>query len=138
MKKKKNQDIKIKDIIDELINFQKTLEKKPSLTEMFAQVKMMKFKFRPMQGSLTNFDFNNKKFIEILWSLGKLDEFFTEKIKMLDNDEKKEKFFEFFSQIFNDYQQRLNKLPLSTIKKNSNQIKNILEIEIYKDETKKN
>lgn len=129
---------KTKDIIDELIQFQKTLEKKPSLSVMFEEIKMMKFKFRPIQGSLINFNFNNKKFVEILWSLGKLDEFFMKKIEKLKKDEEKEKFFEFFSQIFNAYQEKLNKLPLSTIKNNSQDIKNILEIEIYKDLRKKN
>ncbi|GAB4218677.1 MAG: hypothetical protein Fur009_0710 [Candidatus Microgenomates bacterium] len=133
MKRKKTQDI-----IDELLNFQKTLEKKPSLPEMFEQIKMMKFKFRPIQGSLINLDFNNKKLVEILWSLGKLDEFFMRKINKLKNEQEKERFFEFFSQIFNDYQQKLNKLPLSTTKKTSDQIKNILEIEIYKDLSIKN
>lgn len=128
---------KTQDIIEELIQFQKSLEKKPSFEEMFTQIKMMRFRLKPIQGSLINFDFQNKKFVETLWSLGKLDEFFMKKINDLKNDEEKERFFEFFSQIFNDYQEKLNKIPVSKIKKNFDNV-NILEVEIYKSENKKN
>ncbi len=128
---------KTQDIIEELIQFQKSLEKKLSFEEMFTQIKMMRFRLKPIQGSLINFDFQNKKFVETLWSLGKLDEFFMKKINDLKNDEEKERFFEFFSQIFNDYQEKLNKIPVSKIKKNFDNV-NILEVEIYKSENKKN
>ncbi|GIW64357.1 MAG: hypothetical protein KatS3mg092_0290 [Patescibacteria group bacterium] len=132
MRRKKTQDI-----IEELIQFQKSLEKKPSFEEMFTQIKMMKFRLKPIQGSLINFDFQNKKFVEILWSLGKLDEFFMKKINDFQNDEEKERFFQFFTQICNNYQEKLNKIPVSKIQNNFDNI-NILEVEIYKSENKKN
>lgn len=132
MRRKKTQDI-----IEELIQFQKSLEKKPSFEEMFTQIKMMKFRLKPIQGSLINFDFQNKKFVEILWSLGKLDEFFMKKINDFQNDEEKERFFQFFTQICNNYQEKLNKIPVSKIQNNFDNI-NILEVKIYKSENKKN
>lgn len=128
---------KTNSIIDELIDFQKSLENKPTVEEMFNQVKMMNFKFKPIQGSLINFNFKNKKFIEALWSLGKLDEFFVKKINSLRSTKEKEKFLNFFSQIYDLYQQKLNSTDLKSIEKQKN-IDNILEVEISKKHIQKN
>ena len=43
---------------------------------MFEEVRMMKFKIKPIQGDVSAFNLKNERFIESLWSLGKLDEFF--------------------------------------------------------------
>lgn len=128
---------KTNNIIDELINFQKSLENKPSFTEMFNQIKMMNFRFRPIQGSLINFNFKNKKFIEALWSLGKLDEFFIKKIKTLKSTKEKEKFLDFFSQIYDLYQSKLNLID-SKIIESEKKIEGVLEVEISKKYTQKN
>lgn len=124
------------DIVQELINFQKTLEKKPKIEEMYNQIKMMNFRFKPIQGSLISFNFKNKKFIEALWSLGKLDEFFNKKIKQIKSINERQKFIEFFSKLFDFYQDKLNKVDIEslTIEKNPEN----LEIEIWRNNTKKN
>lgn len=127
---------KSKNIIDELLDFQKNLEKKPSYQEMFSQIKMMNFRFKPIQGSLTKINFLDKKFIEILWSLGKLDEFFSKKINQIKSEKEKEKFFNFFSQIYNKYQEKLNNIRPEIIEKTKEL--SILEVEIFKNKKIKN
>ncbi|MCX7955554.1 MAG: hypothetical protein N2593_00365 [Patescibacteria group bacterium] len=128
---------KIKNIIDQLIEFQKILEKKPPYQEMFSQIKMMNFKFKPIQGSLTKINFLDKDFIETLWSLGKLDEFFFKKINQIKSKKEKESFFNFFSQIYNKYQEKLNNIKPKLIEKTKESI-DILEVEIFKNKKIKN
>jgi hypothetical protein len=128
---------KIEEILNNLVEFQKKLEKKPSFSEMFSQLKMMRFKLRPLAGDFINTNFNNKEFIEALWVLGKLDEFFNENISKLKRSEDKEKFFNFFNQIFIQYQEKLNRVSLKQDEKNPSP--SIVEVEIFKElKNKKN
>ena len=65
-----------KDILSLINNIQKIISTKPNTDQMFEEVRMMKFKIKPIQGDLMSFNLKNQHFIESLWSLGKLDEFF--------------------------------------------------------------
>lgn len=134
MRKKNLREISI---IDELVNFQKKLEEKPSLEEMFNQIKMMNFSFRPVQGSIIGLNIKNKHFIEILWSLGKLDEFFNKKIDSLKSETEKEKFINFFTKIYDAYKDKLNYFGSQLINEDFNK-DNPLEVEILKKRLKKN
>ena len=46
---------------------------------MYEEIRMMKFRIRPLQGNVLSVNLNNEKFIEVLWSMGKLDEFYGDK-----------------------------------------------------------
>jgi hypothetical protein len=118
-----------KDVLDLFNNIQKIISKKPDLNQMFEELQMMKFKIRPMQGDVLAFNLKNDKFIETLWSLGKLDEFFQKEFYTLSKKEK-ELFMKFFDSLYFKYQQELNKinLQLITIPKT-----NLLELEIFKE-----
>ncbi len=113
-----------------LLDFQKTLNQTPSYEKMIEEIKMMKFKVRPIQGSLSDVDFKNKQFVEILWKLGKLDSFFQEKILSLKGKEK-EFFLNFFESVYLKYQEDLNKIKLSKTK--FKKTDNLLAVEIFKE-----
>jgi len=94
--KDKNMNKKItKDVISLFGEIQKIISGKPSINQMFEEVQMMKFKIKPIKGDLMSFDLKNENFIESLWSLGKLDEFFFKEVPNLNKKEK-----EVFMKIF--------------------------------------
>src|SRR3990167_7862228 len=107
MRQKKNPDL-----IEDIVNFQKELIKnKLSHNIMYDQVRMMRYKIRPLQGDISALDFKNEKFIEILWNLGKLDEFFNKKKSLLDKKQK-EILYGFLENIYAKLQHQLNHLDL--------------------------
>lgn len=120
-----------KDIISLFGNIQKVISKKPAINEMYAEVQMMKFKIKPIQGDLMSFNLKNSNFIESLWSLGKLDEFFFKEVPSLSKKEK-EVFMKIFDSLYFKYQQQLNETNLqsrrTTLKKTG-----LLELEIFKE-----
>ena len=77
-----------------------------------------------------SFNLKNEQFIESLWSLGKLDEFFLE--KSLHFPKRKRNFYEIFDSLYFKYQQQLNQSNLQqrrlTLKRTG-----LLELEIYKE-----
>lgn len=123
-----------KNIIKLLFDFQKSLNQTPNYEKMLEEIRMMKFKIRPIQGNLSEVDFNNKKFVEILWKLGKLDSFFQEKILPLESKDK-EFFLNFFESIYSKYQEDLNKIKLSKTK--FKKTDNLLAVEIFKEASDK-
>ena len=62
---------------------------------MFEEVQMMKFKIKPIHGDVSAFNLKNISFIESLWSLGKLDEFFHREFPQLSKKDQ-EVFLRFF------------------------------------------
>lgn len=120
------------DLLQVIADFQKKiLENKPSTQEMYEEVRMMHFKIRPLQGDLSQLNFKEEKFIEILWSLGKLDEFFHRQYKKLNSRNQKEVFFKFFDGLYEKLQTQLNKLDLKTAEKLS--LSATIEMEIFKE-----
>ena len=120
-----------KDILSLFGNIQKIISSKPNTNQMFEEVQMMKFKIKPIQGDLMSFNLKNQQFIESLWSLGKLDEFFFREVPSLSKKEK-EIFMKFFDSLYFKYQQQLNQSNLQqrrlTLKRTG-----LLELEIYKE-----
>lgn len=119
-----------KDISSLVSAFQSFLKNKPKADRMVSEIRMMKFKIRPIQGDLSSINLKNERFIETLWSLGKLDEFFqTEYPKLTAKN--REVFIKIFDDLYHQYQKELNAIniykgPVSDKKK-------ILELEIFKD-----
>ena len=84
MRKKSNTDV-----IEIVSKFQKNiLENKPSDDQMYQDVRMMKFKVKPVLGDISILNLKNNTLIEILWSLGKIDEFFQNQSDKLDDTER--------------------------------------------------
>lgn len=123
------------DLLEEIVNFQNELLKnKPTDQIMFEQVRMMRYKIRPLQGDISILDLKNKEFIEILWNLGKLDEFFNKRKNFL-NSRQREIFYSFFEGIYAKLQHQLNHLDLK-FDQNDNS-SSIIEMEIVREISRK-
>lgn len=120
------------DLLQVIADFQKKIiENKPSVEAMYEEVRMMHFKIRPLQGDLSQLNLKEEKFIEILWSLGKLDEFFQRQYKKLNSRNQKEVFFKFFDNLYEKLQTQLNKLDLKAAKELN--LSATIEMEIFKE-----
>jgi len=120
-----------KDILSLFGNIQKIISAKPTINQMFEDVQMMKFKIKPIQGDVSAFNLKNERFIESLWSLGKLDEFFHKEFPQLSKKEQ-EVFLRFFDNLYFKYQQQLNQIDLQPTRMTSTKT-GLLELEIYKE-----
>lgn len=109
---------------------QRTLTNKPSLEEIISEVRMMNFKVRPVHGNISKLDFTNNDFINALWSLGKLDEFFKEEFPSVEDDDR-EIFFRLVDEMRVSLQQKLN--TAYKVEKTPKKEKIFFEVEIYKD-----
>jgi hypothetical protein len=119
------------DLYDRIKLFQqRTLSNKPSVDEMINEVRMMNFKVRPVYGNISKLDFNNNAFIDALWSLGKLDEFFKDEVINID-DQDREVFFKLVDDMRVSLQQQLNRAHL--VEKTPKEEAVFFEIEIFKD-----
>ncbi len=121
------------DLYERIRSFQQaTLSKKPALDEMISEVRLMNFKIRPVSGNISTLNFKNMEFIDALWSLGKLDEFFRVEFPKIE-DADKDIFFRLVEEMRTNLQQRLNKSQL--IKAVSREEQMFFEIEIFKENT---
>ena len=122
------------DVFDMIAQFQlNVLSKKPPVAQMYDEVRLMRFKIRPLNGEITTLDLNNNSFIEMLWGLGKLDEFYQIHIEKLPQNER-QIFFRIFDELYQKFQQELNKVNLKREEMGAN---SSFEMEIFKDKTKK-
>ncbi len=119
-----------KDVVDIFTNLKKVLNAKPSMGEMFEDVRMMRFKIKPISGDISLLHLKNYHLIETLWSLGKLDEMFQREYKTLTKDQK-DVFFKIFDNLYQQFQDQLNRISVSPEKKSN--ISHSLEMEIFKD-----
>ncbi|QQS44360.1 hypothetical protein IPM65_02045 [Candidatus Roizmanbacteria bacterium] len=120
------------DLFEKIRDFQLTiLSKKPASQEMMHEVRMMNFKLRPLSGNVSELDFSNFDFIDALWSLGKLDEFFREEYNNVSDDEK-DAFYRLVDDIRFNFQQQLNKANIASIDFEESP-KHMFEVEIIKD-----
>jgi hypothetical protein len=97
---------------------------------MYDEVRMMRYKIRPLQGDISYLNLKNKKFIEILWNLGKLDDFFNKNKKELDK-KGEEIFKNFFDNLYSKLQNQLNKLDLKIEEKLN--MPTVIEMEIIRE-----
>ncbi len=122
------------DVFDMIAQFQlNVLSKKPSTAQMYDEVRLMRFKIRPLNGEITTLDLNNNNFIEMLWGLGKLDEFYQGHIEKLPQQQR-QVFFRIFDDLYQKFQQELNKVNL---KRDEIPQHSSFEMEIFKERTKK-
>lgn len=119
-----------KDISALIQSFQSFIKNKPKTDAMYRELRMMRFKIKPIQGDLLAVDLKDERFIETLWSLGKLDEFFQMEYPRL-TAKNKELFLKIFDDLYHKYQKELNSINIykgSTSEKNK-----VLEMDIFKE-----
>jgi hypothetical protein len=119
-----------KDAIQIIADFQKEILKKERTEEvLYAEVRMMNFKIRPLSGDVSSVNLKDKSFIQALWNLGKLDEFFHRYYHTLTAGQRKI-FFDVFDNLHERFEHELNKLNLIEDKGNAPQD---VEMEIFKE-----
>lgn len=124
-------DIKV-DLFEKVKEFRNTvIENTPSKEVMTYEVRMMNFKIKPVVGEVFDIDFENEEFIEALWRLGKLDEFFQSEIQNLNKSERPI-FFQIVNNMKSIFQNRLNRIH-ATVFDIESQPNRELEVEIIKD-----
>ncbi len=100
------------DAYDAIQQFQReTLGNKPTVDQMVYEVRLMNFKIRPVAGNISIVNFRNADLIDALWSLGKLDEFFRQKIKNISAKDQAA-FMRLVNEIRWNYQEKLNSVRL--------------------------
>lgn len=122
-------------VLELFSGFRKNLEVKPPQSVMYEEIRMMKFKVKPLQGDITLLDFGNPQLIETLWQLGKLDEFFDLQFKKLTPSQQ-EVFFNFFNDMHNRLQSSLSRINLKSGVK-SPQSSTVFEMEIIKERSER-
>lgn len=110
---------------------QEILTKKPAHKQMFHEVRMMNFKVRPVAGDMSQLDFGNSEFIDALWSIGKLDEFFRTEVERISKDEKKV-FFDLVDAMRSNFQMQLNQANIAS-SRHSDEKRSVFEVEIIKE-----
>ena len=121
-----------KDIVEIFNNLKKALGNKPPIEKMYEEIRMMRFKIKPISGDISLLQFKDNVLIETLWSLGKLDEIFQREFGALSKNQK-EAFFHLFDNLYQQLQGQLNKININPEIKSH--LPQILEMEIFKDIT---
>lgn len=125
---------KNRDVVDIFSKLKKTLDVKPTMEKMYKEVRMMRFKIKPISGDIFLLKLKNRHLIETLWGLGKLDEVFQQEYKNVSSDQQ-EAFFRYFDNLYQHFQERLNKISVSPEFKTT--LPQVLEMEIFKDKAAK-
>src|SRR3989344_679001 len=118
------------DITDIFRKLKKALGTKPTHEKMYEEIRMMRFKIRPISGDISLLQLKNHQLIETLWGLGKLDEVFQNEYEKLGSDQK-EVFFRLFDNLYLQYEDQLNKININ--KEIKPKLSQVFEMEIFKD-----
>ena len=118
------------DLVDSLKRMQRILANRPEYKEMLEEVRMMRFKIRPIVGNITEINLKDLHLVETLWSLGKLEEFFDRDYDRLPLKQRNS-FLRIFDSIKDRLQNNLNKVNIrqSDFKSTSP----LIEMEIVKE-----
>jgi len=116
------------------------LDRPPSFEQMLSEVRMMRFKVRPLQGDISVLNVSNQTLVETLWRLGKMDAFVESHAQNLDK-KNETTFYHYFDSLHKHLQERLNTVQLAERKRTQSPHQHlkpsILEMEIYKERKKR-
>ncbi|MBI2051601.1 hypothetical protein HYT33_02450 [Candidatus Roizmanbacteria bacterium] len=119
------------DVFRMILEFQRDLlENRPEIEQMRHEVQMMRFKIRPLQGDISLLNLEDKNLIEMLWNLGKMDEFFRNQSPRLTRKER-DILFQFLDNLYDQFQKKINKVDLRLIEGITPP--SPVEMEIYKE-----
>lgn len=132
----RGKNISKKDILNVIADFQKAISDNTlSVQQMYDEVRMMHFKIRPLQGDISHIDLKDKVFLEALWSLGKLDEFFKREGSKY-NKREREIFFKYFDSLHTRFARSLHKVRLEPSEDIEDQSP-FIEMEIFREDIRK-
>lgn len=123
--------VKKEDVLTILREYQKTIfTNKPSVEKMMDEIRMMNFRVRPINGDISAINGMDIKLIEMIWNLGKLDELYRGKERLLNQKDRK-LFVKFFQSIHERFQKELGYLKLVRTEDEDNST--ILEMEVFRE-----
>lgn len=132
----RRKNISKKDILHVIADFQKAITTNTlSVSQMYDEVRMMHFKIRPLHGDISHIDLKDKMFLEALWSLGKLDEFFRREGSKY-NKREREIFFKYFDSLHARFAKSLQKVRLEPAE-DMDDHSPFVEMEIFREDTHK-
>lgn len=103
---------------------------------MIDEIQMMKFKIKPVSGDVFHLNLTNYQFIEMVWSMGKLEEVVQKEFYKLSGSSKAI-LLRLFDNLYEQFQTRLNKVSLKDAELPSVEDSSKLEIEIFKEHPRK-
>jgi hypothetical protein len=125
-----------KDILNVIADFQTVISNnRLSVQQMYDEVRMMHFKIRPLHGDISHIDLKDKVFLEALWSLGKLDEFFKREGSKY-NKREREIFFKYFDSLHTRFARSLQKVRLEP-SEDTEDPSPFIEMEIFREDIRK-
>ncbi len=116
-------------VVSIFADFRQMIQNKPPVNKMIEDLQLMKFKIRPLTGDIDLLKKSNDYLIEMLWSLGKLDEMFSRESRHL-TAVNRSLFMSMFETLREQYQEELNKVTLSTDRLGK---PGLLEMEIFRE-----
>lgn len=108
---------------------------RPSREQMIEEIKMMKFKIKPIVGDIFEVTKREEVFLESLWKIGKIEEIITGNINKL-TEEEKETLFRYLENFQNQMEKKISS-SFRQLPPGLNENITILELEVFK-EGKKN
>lgn len=119
------------DVIDAITQFQQTIfSQRPEADQMRKEVRLMKFRVRPVKGDLSELSLSDDHFIEILWSLGKLDEFYSITSKKV-SAKQRTVFNRLYDDMYVSLHRELNRVDINKPKQDVARLP--FELEIYRE-----
>lgn len=102
-----------------------------SKERMLEDIKMMNLKVKPVTGDIFTLTNKDIGFVESLWKLGKIEEMISDKLDLLDEQDK-DVFFNYLDDLQFRTQQQIA-VAISELPKKERKKMQLLELEIFKD-----
>jgi len=118
------------DLMESLRSIKKILDNRPNSQEMLKEVRMMRFKIKPIFGNVTEIDLNDFRLIETLWSLGKLEEFVDREYRHISYKDRMT-FIRILTSIKDRLKDNLNKIDIK--RTNPRSAASLIEMEILRE-----
>ncbi len=108
------------------------LANKPPTRTMEQEIRMNALKIRPYAGDVFHLNMANKHFIDILWSILKLEEYVEKAEKKLPKEEVRT-FYQLMRQYRDRFQEQINRVDMRLPHVKSQGIENPVTVEIFRD-----
>jgi hypothetical protein len=108
------------------------LTNKPPTRTMEQEIRMNALKIRPYAGDVFHLNMANKHFIDILWSILKLEEYVEKAEKKLPKEEVRT-FYQLMRQYRDRFQEQINRVDMRLPHVKSQGIENPVTVEIFRD-----
>lgn len=121
------------DVFEMVARFRdEVLTRKPSTRIMEQEIRMNALKIRPYAGDVFHLNMANKNFIQVLWSILKLEEYLGKAEKSLPKKEMVT-FYRLMKQYREKFQEQINRIDMRLPHIKSQGIENPVTVEIFRD-----